>query len=415
MRKVVLLALVLLLSLVPAAAAQGDPAMAAADWVESQQAEDGSFAGGDADITSAVAIALALLERPNEQAMTWLENYVIENQDTLALDTVSTILLAAIAHDIDPTTFAEGIAAEKHMELLRESRGEDITGLCFGLIAMNAMGQALPPTAVSGLTALQNEDGGFGAEAGSESEPVYTATCLHVLVTAGETEAVEAAKTYLQETALADGGWSTLAAETSDGFATAFTLLGLTAAGDTVSQDWGQAVGFLFSQQDRETGKVIALPDMAEQDSLNVASTAIFMMVFRGLSYNDIGGGEAAEEETSSAETAAGVEGPALDANWEPVRDGFGMEALDTADDFFVTVIDPFTDEELYGVEIINWVAEYKYTGYIIEQFLPAEVLLWMNEQDPTTFENIGDATLNLLPPDVLAQLPEELQARVTE
>ncbi|MBZ0307684.1 MAG: terpene cyclase/mutase family protein [Anaerolineae bacterium] len=414
MRKFALIALIFLLSLVPAAAAQGDPAMSAADWVESQQAEDGSFAGGDADITSAVAIALALLERPNEQAMTWLENYVIENQDTLALDTVSTILLAAIAHDLDPATFAEGVAIAKHMELLRAARGEDITGMCFGLIAMNAMGQTLPPVAVSGLTSLQNEDGGFGAEAGGASEPVYTATCLHVLVTAGETEAVEAAKTYLAETALPDGGWTTLAAETSDGFATAFTLLGLTAAGDTVSEDWGQAVGYLFSQQDQETGKVVALPDMAEQDSLNVASTAIFMMVFRGFSYNDIGG--VAEEETSTAETAATAdEGPALDPNWEPVRDGFGMEELNTADDFFVTVVDPFTDEELYGVEIINWVAEYQYTGYIIEQFLPAEVLLWMNEQDAATFENIGDETLELLPPDVLAQLPEEIQARVTE
>lgn len=412
MRKIVLLALILMLSVVPSTAAQGDPATAAADWVESQQAEDGSFAE-DPDITSAAAIALALLERPNEAAVAWMEDYVTTNQDSLSLDTISTILLAAIANGVDPATFADGAALEIHGALLREARGEDMSDLCFGLVAMAASGSPLPPTAISGLTALQNEDGGFGASEGEDSEAVYTGLCLHVLVTAEETEAVDAAKNYLKETVLADGGWSTLGADTSDGFATAFTLLGLTAAGDTASRDWGQAVGFLFSQQDRETGKVIALPDMAEEDSINVAATSVFMMVFRGVSYNDIQTAEPTEEAAAAVTTAD--EGPALDPNWEPVRDGFGMEQLDTADDFFVTVVDPFTDEELYGVDIINWVAEYQYTGYIIENYLPAEVLLWMNEQDPTTFENIGDATLELLPDEVLAQLPEELQARAAE
>jgi hypothetical protein len=89
------------------------------------------------------------------------------------------------------------------------------------------------------------------------------------------------------------------------------------------------------------------------------------------------------------------------------------MAELDTADDFFVTVIDPFTQEELYGVQIINWVAEYQYTGYIVEQFLPGEILVWMGEQDPTTWENISDETLKKLPPEELAKLPAEVQARV--
>jgi uncharacterized surface protein with fasciclin (FAS1) repeats len=117
------------------------------------------------------------------------------------------------------------------------------------------------------------------------------------------------------------------------------------------------------------------------------------------------------------------AEGPALDAqNWAPVMGGFNdfapseeftMPELDTADDFFVTVIDPFTQEELYGVEIINWVAEYQYTSYIVEQFLPGEVLVWMGEQDPTTWENISDETLKKLPAEELAKLPAEVQARV--
>lgn len=412
MRKVILLALVMLLATMTQA--QGDPAVAAADWLESQQAEDGSFSGGDADLTSAAAISLALLERPNEAAVAYLETFLLENQDTISLDTVSTIILAAVANGVDPTTFADGAALEKHGEMLRQARGEDMSDLCFGLIAMSALGAELPPTAVAGLKALQNEDGGFGAAQGQDSQAVYTATCLHVLVTAGETEAVEAAVSYLESSMNEDGGWSTLGDTTSDGFGTGFTLLGLIAAGEELMADWSDSVTYLLSQQDSETGEVTSLPAELAGDQaslLNVAGNAAFVMVFRGLSYNDVGAGEA----SASTEESAFSEGPALDANWAAIADGFGMAELDTADDFFVTVIDPFTNEELYGVDIINWTAEYQYTGYIIEQYLPAEVLLYLNEQDPTTFETISDAALQLLPDEVVAELPEALQARAGE
>ena len=416
MRKVILLALVMLLAIVPIINAQGDPAVAAADWLESQQAEDGSFAGGDADLTSAAAISLAVLERPNEAAVAYLETFLLENQDSISLDTVSTIILAAVANGVDPTTFADGAALEKHGELLQQARGEDISDLCFGLIAMSALGAELPPTAVEGLKALQNEDGGFGAAQGQDSQAVYTATCLHVLVTAGETEAVEAAVSYLENSINEDGGWSTLGNTTSDGFGTGFTLLGLSAAGEELMADWSDSVTYLLSQQDSETGEVTSLPAELAGDQaslLNVAGNAAFVMVFRGLSYNDVGA--AATTSTEEPSESAFPEGPALDANWAAIADGFGMTELDTADDFFVSVIDPFTNEELYGVDIINWTAEYQYTGYIIEQYLPADVLLYLNEQDPTTFENISDAALQLLPDEVVAELPEALQARAGE
>jgi len=122
-----------------------------------------------------------------------------------------------------------------------------------------------------------------------------------------------------------------------------------------------------------------------------------------------------AEEGTEDAAGSSMEEGPALDPNWAAVAGGFKMAELDTADDFFVTVIDPFAtgdDAELYGIEIINWTADYQYTGFIVAQFLPAEVLIWMAEQDPTIWETISDGVLAKLPAEELAKLPEDVQAR---
>lgn len=126
-------------------------------------------------------------------------------------------------------------------------------------------------------------------------------------------------------------------------------------------------------------------------------------------------GGPAAEAEDETG-APAGEEGPALDPNWAAVAGGFGMAELDTADDFLIEVIDPFAtgeDNTLYGVEIINWVADYEYTGFIVQQFLPADVLLWLADQDPTVWETVSDSVLAALPAAELAKLPEEVQARV--
>ncbi len=121
----------------------------------------------------------------------------------------------------------------------------------------------------------------------------------------------------------------------------------------------------------------------------------------------------AALRPVEQADAPSRDEGPVLDENWDAVAGGFSMDELDTADDFFVTVIDPFAadpdEAELYGVEIINWTATYQYTGFIVENFLTAEVLLWMNDQDPTTFQQISQATLDTMPAEERALLPDDL------
>lgn len=88
------------------------------------------------------------------------------------------------------------------------------------------------------------------------------------------------------------------------------------------------------------------------------------------------------------------------------------MAELDTADDFLVTVVDPFNGDELFGVQIINWTAEYTYTPFLIEQFMTADVLLWLADHEPDFWTNLSDVAIGLLPADVLAQLPEDVQAR---
>lgn len=112
-------------------------------------------------------------------------------------------------------------------------------------------------------------------------------------------------------------------------------------------------------------------------------------------------------EETSDA--------PAIGGNastWQQAADGFGVEEFNTADDFFVTVSDP-DGNELYGIEIINWMATYQFTTDLIAQSITADVLLWMGEEDATTWENISPDTLRILPIDVVSQLPEEAQSKL--
>ncbi|MCB9435558.1 MAG: efflux RND transporter permease subunit [Anaerolineales bacterium] len=104
---------------------------------------------------------------------------------------------------------------------------------------------------------------------------------------------------------------------------------------------------------------------------------------------------------------------PQLDAQWQAVADGFGVGEFDSADDILnSTVTIPSSGEELTGIAIINWLAGYELAKSIVADHLPADVILWMAEQDPTVWENISPETLNLLPDEVVTQFPSEVQAR---
>lgn len=408
MRKTALILLALMLAMAPVVYSQGgDPAVHAGEWLIEQQSEDGSF-GDEIGATSLSVIAQASIAQDNEAALAWLESNV---SDELGLDEASFAVIAVIAGGGEIAQFADGALLTTYSEMLRSERGDHIDGICMGLIAREVLELAMPPTAITALLQFQGEDGGFGASLGAESDITTTSLCAQVLVVAEETEALDLALGYLRDTQLEDHGWSIdNTATESDALGTAFVLHALVAA-DQEFGDWDHPERTMFGFLDSESGAFLF--GDGSDNFLNIISTAVAIPVFRGKSL--IHFAPSAEEAVVTEGDTNGDEGPALDANWGLVASGFEMSELDSADDFFVTVIDPFTDEELYGIEIINWTSEYQYTGYIVEQFLTAETLLWMAERDPTVWDNISIGTLQTMSPDVLAQLPEEVQARATE
>lgn len=407
MKRILLSIIVVLLVATPIVSAQGDPALAALDYVKSQKNDDGSY-GEDSYDTALSNIALSLLDEPDPDALDWIATYFDENSDTVSMTEAAVLILSIVAAGEDAKTFADGaIFASLNTRLARD-RGQNVEALCLGLVALNATDTAVPSLVTSALLDRQNDDGGFGSSAGSESTPAITASCLHALALTEDEEAITAAVDYLTATQNEDGGWPMPEEEESATAVTAYVLSSLNAVGADLMSEWSSAVGYMMAN---------LTEDGAFGEEEPVAGSALGALVFRGLSLNsileteDMEGDETDGEDGEEDEVATG-EAPALDAaQWAPVAEGFMMDELDTADDFLVTVIDPFTDEELYGIEIINWVAEYQYTGYIIEDFLSADVLLWLAEEEPDTWENISPAVVTLLPDEEVSKLPEDVQA----
>lgn len=409
MRKITLIAVMTALALlafpINTNAQPGDPAILASEWLKTQQNENGSFAD-DLEATSLALIALGSVNDTNDLALEWLEANV---SDELDLSQASLAVIALQANGIDSAEFADGDLLAIYSNLIRSARGESIDGMCLGLIARHNLGLPLPEPAIGMLVGLQSEEGGFGKALDVEPDLISTSFCTQVLVVAEQTESVDLALNYFRTHQLEDNAWALdTESVTSDPLATSFVLHALAAADQTLTE-WGGPERTLFGFLDFEDGK-FAFED-AEDSLANLITTSAAIPVFRGKSFISFTAEDSSQDSTT---TNDGTDGPALNENWALVAGGFGMTELNTADDFFQTVIDPFTNDELYGIQIINWTAEYKYTGYIVENFLPAEVLLWLAEQDPTVWDNISVSTLSVLPPEVLEQLPEEVQAKLT-
>lgn len=382
-------------------AAQGtDPTTAGVVWLREQQLENGSY-GDEIGATAFSLIAFATENEINAEAMDWLST---RDYSTVGLDEVSLTLIALVATDTDVASFADGELLARHSALLREAEAQRTDALCLGLVARYNLDIPLQDAALDSILSRQNADGGFSVTTEDASDVTTTAICMHVLAAAESTDVLATTMDYLRATQLDDDGWSIDAASiTSDPLGTAFAMLGLIAAGESLA-NWGNPERTLVLFVAEETGAFVFSDD--SDLFTNIISTIVAIPVFRGFSLNSFAPALQSEE---TVENNGDV--PVLDANWKLVGDGFGF-TLDSADDFFTLVIDPFTDEELYGVEIINWTADYTYTGYIVEGYLTAEILMWMAEQEPDVYELISPEALGLMAEAELVQLPDDVQAR---
>ncbi|PJF42260.1 MAG: hypothetical protein CUN55_10240 [Phototrophicales bacterium] len=392
---ITLVATILLFSFTPAIG-QADPTLSA-NWLNEQQAENGSF-GNEVGATAFVLIALSSVEKENSAALEWLST---QDFSTLALDELSLSLIALVATNTDISSFADGELLANYSEKMR---AEDVRAdhFCLGLIARFVMDIAISQSQMDKLNSFFNEDGSVGITTNAEADVITTSLCIQALVASEQSTLLPQALAFLQSIQKPDGGWSIdPTEEVSDPLATAFVMQALIASEESFA-DWGNPERTLIEFADANGAFIFA---DGRDEFFNVISTAAAIPVFQGASMLSFA--------PNTTEVLSGSDAPTLNANWKLVGDGFQIE-LDTADDFFTTVVDPFTGEELYGIEIINWTAEYPYTGYIIEQYLTADIILWMAEQDASVLENISAATLLKMSEEELAKLPAEVQQRAT-
>lgn len=407
MRKLLYLAMTVIL-LIPAVvmAQGGDPALSGVEWLNTQQEENGSF-GDEVGATSLAIFASVAVNEENTAALDWLAE---QDYTEIGLDEVGLALIALNALGEDISAFADGELLARFSALLRDFETQNTDALCIGLIARYNLDLPLSEELVSALVSRQLESGGFAVNAETETADVTTTSlCIHVLSAAEQADALVQGLEYLRSVQLEDDGWSIDSSATEgDPLGTAFAIHALTAAGEVLT-DWGSPERTLIAFAN-EDGAFIN--GDGSNDFLNVISTIVAIPVFRGVHLNSFA--PAAQAVATEPDTGGGAAPPVLDANWGLIGDGFMIE-LDTADDFFTTVVDPFTGDELYGVEIINWTAEYTYTGYIVENYLTADILLWMIDQDPSVADDVSTETLSLMATEELQLLPEDLQARANQ
>lgn len=402
MRRIIVISLVLLLLIpVVSMSAQADP-VASAAWLAAQQEENGSF-GGAVGPTALSLMALSAVGEENPAALEWLSTQPFSE---MSLSELSLSLIALVATGADVSNFADGELLANYSEELRDVDNLDTDEYCMGLIARYVFEVPISQAQNDALAILIRDDGSFGADIGEDSDIITTSLCVQALVATELDASVALALDYIRSQQRADGGWSLYPnVETSDPYATAHVMQALIAADQSFS-DWENPERTLIEFADERGAFLFG---DGQNNVFNLISTAVAIPVFQGMSLLDFSPVMQAVSDASVASDA-----PLLNANWKLVGDGFQIE-LDTADDFFTTVVDPFTDEELYGVEIINWTTDYPYTGYIVEQYLTADIILWMAEQDPTVLDMISVATLLKMPAEELVNLPAELQARAAE
>lgn len=206
------------------AVAQGryqSEALAALNWMKTQQQPDGSFAGFGAGSTIDAALAImaagqspASYSNGGNTPITFLESKVADLTKTPG--TAGKLLIVAAK--------LNGNGAFGGVDLVSVINsgydpgtgryGQDALGHAFAMLGLHAAGQEIPPAAVEYLKGAQTPEGGWaftGDTAAGTADTNTTAVVLQALAVAGATKTepavIEKAMSYLASQQNPDGGF----------------------------------------------------------------------------------------------------------------------------------------------------------------------------------------------------------------
>lgn len=246
--------LVLLLTLLPVATthAQGaDPALQASlDYIRTQQAVDGTFAGFGAGSTADAVIALvtasvgpAGFTNGGASALDGLTKLAPEAAKDAGV--AGKFVLAALLAGQNPRTFGgtDLVATiEQSLDSATGRYGKDVTTHALALLALHAANAPINAATVGALETLQLPDGGwsFDGTAVTGSDTNTTAIALQALVAAAPTSAARAKGiAYLHTQQNADGGFPYSQASqfgnASDANSTALSIQAIVASGEDMA------------------------------------------------------------------------------------------------------------------------------------------------------------------------------------
>ena len=235
--------------------ASGEGAIAdAVQWLQDQQAADGSF-GGSVGNTAEVALAAAAA---GQDLSMWrasggrtILDYLTAQADGYAVDAATTgkLVTALAAAGLDPRQTGD-------VDLVARLRGYDdgegvfsTTALAqaWGILGLAAAESPVPQGAADALIAFQQADGGWEGGPGWGTDSNTTALAVQALVAAGvpaDAAALSKAREYLRAQLAPAGGFVYSAAfgDVADANSTAYGIQGLLALGeDPASASWAQS------------------------------------------------------------------------------------------------------------------------------------------------------------------------------
>ncbi|MGH2531842.1 MAG: cell wall anchor protein [Thermomicrobiales bacterium] len=241
---------------------------AAAAWLVSQQAEDGSYAGFDGEpdpgATADAVIALAAARQAGTEVDLSASVASLEANALVYAQTgpgqAAKLALAVVGAGGNP----RDVATVDPVALFTRSANEETGLFGFGVfdhalivLAHVAANEPVPAAAIEALRAIQIDDGSWAFDGTTEDgagDSNTTAVVIQALVAmgAGDDPLIESALGYLRTVQADGGGFTYQPADplTPDANSTALVVQALIAAGeDPASDDWNDAAGALIAFQ----------------------------------------------------------------------------------------------------------------------------------------------------------------------